>query len=158
MSHAHSHNPTIPRGALIGAAVLLTSVMALTGAVRIGWIPKSANPELSRSAAHIAPAATRDLHFADREDGAVVISDAATDEIVTVIPFGEGGFVRATMRRMAKTRAAAGIGSEPSFKLIRWKNGALSLQDPQTGKDAEIYGFGPDHTAIFAGMLKEPSL
>lgn len=157
MSQAHNHDPTIPRGALIGAAVLLLFVMALTGAVSFGWIPQSANPELSRAAAQVAPAETRDLNFADREDGAVIISDAVTQDIVTVIPYGEGGFVRATMRRMAKTRAVAGIGSEPAFTLTRWENGAISLHDPETGKTAEIHGFGADHSATFAKMLKEPS-
>lgn len=157
MSHAHNHDPTIPRGALIGAAVLLTFTMVLTGAVSWGWIPQSANPELSRAAAQVAPAQTRDLNFVDREDGAVIVSDAATQDIVKVIGYGEGGFVRATMRRMAKTRAAAGIGPEQPFTLTRWENGALSLHDPATGKNAEIHGFGPDHSTTFADMLKEPS-
>jgi len=74
---------------------------------------------------------------------------------VMEIGFGEGGFVRATMRRMAKVRAAADIGSEPPFKLTLWENGALSLSDPQTGQEAEIHGFGSDHSATFAEMLKE---
>ena len=47
-------------------------------------------------------------------------------------------------------------GAEPAFKLIRWENGALSLLDPTTGRDAEIYGFGPDHTKSFADMLEAP--
>lgn len=157
MSHAHNHDPTIPRGALIGAAVLLTFVMVLTGAVSWGLIPQSSNPELSRAAAKVAPAEVRDLNFVDREDGAVIVSDAATQDIVKVIAYGEGGFVRATMRRMAKTRAAAGIGPEQPFTLTLWENGALSLHDPATGKNAEIHGFGADHSTTFAEMLKEPS-
>ncbi|WP_417613445.1 photosynthetic complex assembly protein PuhC [Parasphingorhabdus sp.] len=155
MSHAHDHDPTVPRGALVAAAILLLFTMALTGAVTSGLIPQSGDPDASRAAQHIMPAQERDLRFTDREDGAVVVTDAATGATVMEIGFGEGGFVRATMRRMAKVRAAADIGSEPPFKLTLWENGALSLSDPQTGKEAEIHGFGPDHSATFAAMLKD---
>lgn len=156
MSHAINHDPTVPRGALVGAALLLMFVIALTGAVRFGFIPRSADPSVTRAAANVMPAQERSLRFIDRSDGAVVVSDANSGDTVAVIPFGQGGFLRATMRRMAKVRIAAGIGTEPPFTLIRWKNGALSLKDPATGGDAEIYGFGPDHTKIFADMLETP--
>ena len=156
MSHAVHHDPTVPRGALIGAAILLLFVIALTGAVRFGLIPKAADPSVTRAAAQVMPAQERSLRFIDRSDGAVVVSDATSGETVTVVPFGQGGFLRATMRRMAKARIAAGIGAEPPFTLTRWENGALSLKDPATGRDAEIYGFGPDHTKSFADMLEAP--
>lgn len=156
MSHTHDHDPTVPRGALIGAAALLLFVMALTGAVSWGLIPQSANPELNRSAAQVAPAQERQLLFADRADGAVVITDAVTGATVKVIGYGEGGFVRATMRRMAKARLAKGMGAQRPFTLILWEDGALSLKDPETGREAEIHGFGPDHSRVFAEMLKEP--
>lgn len=156
MSHAVHHDPTVPRGALIGAAILLLFVIALTGAVRFGFIPKAADPSVTRAAAQVMPAQERSLRFIDRADGAVVVSDATSGETVTVVPFGQGGFLRATMRRMAKSRIAAGIGAEPPFTLTRWENGALSLKDPATGRDAEIYGFGPDHTKSFADMLEAP--
>jgi putative photosynthetic complex assembly protein len=157
MSHAHDHDPTVPRKVLIAAAILLLFTMALTGAVRLGFIPQSGDPAGSRAAQNIAPAQERDLRFTDRSDGAVVVTDAVTNETVTVIGFGEGGFLRATMRRMAKARMAEGIGPEPPFRLIRWENGALTLTDPETGGEAEIYGFGPDHTETFANMLKDPA-
>lgn len=157
MSHAHDHDPAVPPAVLIGVAVLLASVMALAGAVSLGFVPRSADPVASRAAAHVEPAQQRSIVFADRADGAVVVSDAATGRTVSVIPYGEGGFVRATMRRLARARAAAGIGAEPPFVLTRWDNGALSLADPETGRTAEIYGFGGDHVRAFAIMLEGPA-
>jgi putative photosynthetic complex assembly protein len=156
MSHGASHDPTVPRGALIGVAALLLFTMGVTGATSLGLFPRSGDPTASRAAQNVAPAQTRELRFADREDGAVVVTDAASGETVKVIGFGEGGFFRATMRRMAKARVAAGIGAEPPFKLILWENGALSLTDPQTSRESEIHGFGGDHSKVFADMLKEP--
>jgi putative photosynthetic complex assembly protein len=156
MSHVASHDPTVPRGALIGAAAVLMFTMAVTGATSLGLIPHSADPTASRAAQNVAPAQIRELRFVDRQDGAVVVSDATTGETVKVIDYGQGGFFRATMRRMAKARVAEGIGAEPPFKLILWENGALSLSDPQTGRESEIHGFGADHSQVFADMLKEP--
>ncbi len=156
MSHAHHHDPTVPRGALVAASMLLAFTLALTGAVTWGLIPQSANPDMSRAAANVAPLEERNLVFSDREDGALVVRDADSGETVTVVAFGEQGFVRATLRRLARVRIAQGIGSEPPFVLTRWENGALSLRDPETGKRAEIHGFGADHSAAFAAMLKGP--
>lgn len=159
MSQAHpNHDPTVPRGALIGAAALLIATMALVGAVKLGLIPHSANPAASRAAQNVDIAVSRDLLFADRADGAVVISDAATGREVKVIGYGQGGFVRATLRRMAKARAAAGVGTAPPFRLVRWENGALALTDPSTGRSAEIHGFGADHSKAFAEMLDGPAI
>lgn len=157
MSHAHHHDdPTVPRGVLIAVAGLLCATMALAGATSFGLVPRSADPEASRAAAHVAPAQQRSLRFADRADGAVVVSDAVTGDVVSIVPFGEGGFVRATLRRLARARAIAGVGAEPPFTLTRWDNGALSLSDPATGATAEIYGFGADHVRAFAVMLEDP--
>lgn len=159
MSHsAHHHDdPTVPRGALIGIAVLLVATMAFTGAVSTGLLPQSANPVAERSAAGSVAVAEKMLLFADRADGAVVVSDAKSGAIVSIIGYGKGGFVRATLRRLAKARAAAGFGPEQPFRLVRWDTGALSLADPQTGKSAEIYGFGADHVKAFADMLEAPA-
>lgn len=154
MSHSHDHDTTVPPAALAAAAVLLLFTLGLTAAVTSGYIPKSGSPELSRDAAQIAPKEERALHFADSADGGVLVTDADTGETVKVIGYGEGGFLRASLRRMAKARRKVGIGSEPPFTLIRWENGALSLNDPTTGKNIELYGFGPDHTTMFAEMLK----
>jgi putative photosynthetic complex assembly protein len=154
-AHHHHDDPTVPRGALIGIAALLIATMAFTGAVSFGLLPQSANPEASRAAIGSEVAAERMLRFADRADGAVVVSDAATGASVAIIDYGKGGFVRATLRRLAKARAAKGIDAAQPFRLVRWDNGALSLSDPQTGKSAEIYGFGADHVKAFADMLED---
>lgn len=157
MNQTVHHDPTVPRGALIGAATVLLFTMAVTGAVSFGFIPQSADPTASRAADNVKPEQTRELRFVDRADGAVVISDAVSGDVVKVIEFGQGGFLRATMRRLAKVRKASNIGAEPAFELTLWENGALSLKDPETGREIEIHGFGADHSKVFADMLKDPA-
>ncbi|MGB7373939.1 photosynthetic complex assembly protein PuhC [Pontixanthobacter sp.] len=154
MSAAHDHDPTVPKGALVAAAALIFVILGLTGAVSAGILPQEANPTQSRAAANVAALEERNLLFADRADGAVVVTDAETGATVKVIGYGEEGFTRATMRRLAKRRNAAGLGPDAPFTITRWDNGALSLHDPETGAEAELYGFGPDHTAAFAEMLE----
>lgn len=155
---AHHHDdPVIPRSVLIGIAVILAFTLTLTAAVSFGLLPRSADPVASRAALESVAEAERMLIFADRADGAVIISEASTGRTVSVIEYGKGGFVRATLRRLAKARAAAGFGPDQPFRLVRWDTGALSLTDPQTGKSAEIYGFGADHVKAFADMLEEPA-
>ncbi len=154
MSHAHDHDPTVPKEAVIGAGALLACMLALTGAVSWGYLPQEANPKLQREAARVQPDAERRLRFSDRADGAVIVTDADSGEVVKVIGFGEQGFTRATVRRLAKLRTkAGGAGSEAPFVLTRWQDGALSLTDPVTGKQAELQGYGPDHTAHFEELL-----
>ncbi len=152
--HGHHDDPTVPRGILIAVAAMLAFVLALTAAVSAGWLPQSANPAQSRAAQHIGAAQVRSLHFADRADGAVLVTDANSGAIVRVIGFGEGGFLRATMRRLVKSRRAKGIGAAPPFKLVLWENGAMSLDDPATGKSAEVFGFGANQNRIFSEMLQ----
>ncbi|WP_435418720.1 photosynthetic complex assembly protein PuhC [Parerythrobacter aurantius] len=154
MSHAHHHDPIVPKEALVAAAAMLACVLALTGAVSWGLVAPSANPEMSRSAAGVTPSAQRNLLFADGSDGSVMVTDADTGALVKVIGYGKEGFTRVTLRRLAKQRAREGIGAEAPFLLTRWSNGALSLSDPVTGESAELNGYGADHSAAFAALLE----
>lgn len=154
MSHTHDHDPTVPPAVLAGVGVLLAATLAFTAATSWGLLSRSAVPEESRAEAQVSVAEQRALHFSDRADGAVVVRDAASGATVSVIGYGEGGFARAMLRRLARQRATRGIGSEAPFLLTRWENGALSLSDPETGASAELYGFGADHVRTFAVMLE----
>jgi putative photosynthetic complex assembly protein len=154
----HHDDPTVSRGALVSAALLLVFSLALTATVSFGWVAQSANPDASRMAAHVTAQQSRMLTFTDQPSGAVLIRDAQSGAMVSTIAYGQGGFVRATMRRLVKARRAAGYMAPSPFELVRWSNGALSIRDPQTGESAEIHGFGGDHSRAFAEMLPAPAV
>ena len=95
----------------------------------------------------------RDLRFADRADGAVVVTDTGTGQTVDVLQ-GEQGFIRATMRGLARARRSEGIGGAAPFRLTAWSDGRLSLDDSETGRHVELGAFGSLNTAVFARLLK----
>jgi len=138
-------NSTLPRGALLGAAALIG--LTMIGATISRLYGLSATPP--------PPAAvieSRDLRFADRGDGAVVVTDARTGAEHVVAP-GTNGFLRGVMRGLAQERLRQGIDGTPPFRLTRWSDGRLSLSDPVTHRDVYLEAFGPTNAAAFAVLL-----
>jgi putative photosynthetic complex assembly protein len=137
-----------PRGALAGAAALVAVTIALSAAARWGGFGTTQLPE---SAAVTA----RDLRFDDRDDGAVVVHDARTGELVEVIAPGTNGFLRGALRGLARERRMHGIGSEPPFRLAAGADGRLILEDPSTGRRIALEAFGPTNAGAFARLLAD---
>jgi len=136
----------IPRGLLLGAGVLVVSSILMAGVARLtGYRPAE------------APASTvvdsQDLRFADRADGAVLIYDANDGELAYTIAPGTNGFVRGVLRGLVRDRRAENIGAAPPFRLTRWANGRLSLDDPSTGRHVDLEVFGQTNAAAFADIL-----
>lgn len=96
--------------------------------------------------------AERSLKFEDRADGGVSVIDGNSGSLLTVMR-GEQGFLRGTVRALARDRHARQIGSEVPFQLIARAGGRLSLQDPSTGHRVDLDAFGPDNVAVFMPFL-----
>lgn len=144
MSTTIPENPLLRRPALAcGAAVVGMTLLVLVSP----WLP-SGRPTGER-----VMVATRDLHFADRADGAVVVTEAATNSPVMVLEPGQDGFVRGTMRGLARDRKGRDIGSEAPFRLTSWNDGYLTLEDRATGRTLELIGFGATNAHAFARFL-----
>ena len=142
---ARVENPQLPRGALIGAGVLVVSSLLMVGVARItGYRP--AQPPVS------SVVASYDLRFDDRADGAVLIYDTA-DRLADTLPPGTNGFVRGVLRGLVRERRADHIGPTPPFRLTRWADGRLSLDDPSTGRHVDLEVFGPTNAGAFADIV-----
>jgi putative photosynthetic complex assembly protein len=137
---------SFPRGALLGAAALMTLTMVAAGAARLTGFGTSHVPGGT-------PLESRDLRFADRSDGAVVITEAKTGRVVEVASPGTNGFLRSTMRGLARDRKRQDLGTEAPFRLTRWADGRLSLQDEATGRSIDLGAFGPTNAAVFAHLM-----
>ncbi len=136
----------IPRAALIGAGSLVIGSLLLVGLARLtGYRP--AQPD----AAMIVERS--DLRFEDRADGAVLIYSFPEERLVDTLPPGTNGFVRGVLRGLVRERRADRIGAEPPFRLTRWADGRLSLDDPSTGRHVDLEVFGPTNAGAFADIL-----
>jgi len=144
MSEDLPRPPLFPRAPLIGAGALVafSLVAAITGRM-------TGSHAIAVSETAVA---VRDLRFEDRADGAVVVSDADDDRTVKVVT-GQNGFLRGTLRGLARTRKSEGIGPAAPFRLAAWSDGRLTLDDPSTGRHVELEAFGPTNTAVFGRLL-----
>ncbi len=145
MSHAHASEP-FPRGALIGAALLVGATLALTTLVRVTGMDIRSLPDP-------VPAVSRDLAFTDLPDGSVKVVDGRSGAPVTTLAPGTNGFVRATLRNLAHERRRSGIGPQVPFRVFTSTDGRLILEDPALGRRIELEAFGPTNAGAFARLL-----
>jgi putative photosynthetic complex assembly protein len=136
-----------PRGALLAVAALLAVTLVLAGASRLGIVG-------SQPLTVGTPVETRELRFADRADGGIDVTEASTNQLVFVVAAGTNGFLRSVLRGFARERKSKAVGIEPPFRLTRWDNGRLSLEDPSTGRRSDdLAAFGQTNAAAFAQLL-----
>lgn len=131
-----------------GIAALVLVTLASVAAVRWSGIGIS-EPDA-------AAIASRALRFDDRPDGSLEIFDAASGKLVHTVR-GEAGFIRGTLRGLARERRRAGIGAAPPFELVARADGRLTLVDPSTGRRVDLESFGPTNATEFARLLGEAS-
>lgn len=139
------HIRPFPRGALIAAAGLVGVTILAAGAGRVSGLGVTRMPPA-------APVQVRPLHFADRSDGAVEVTDR-DGNVVAVMPGGTNGFARGVLRGLARARKREDIGTQTPFILTRWADGRLSLEDPETKQQINLEAFGATNSAVFARLL-----
>ena len=127
-------------GGLVLSSLILVSLARITGY----------RPEHPPASSVIQ---SRDLRFADRADGAVLVYDVADGQLTYTLPPGTNGFVRGVLRGLVRERRADHIGAAQPFRLTRWADGRLSLDDPSTGRHVDLEVFGITNAGAFAEIL-----
>jgi putative photosynthetic complex assembly protein len=133
------------RGLPLAMGLLTVAAVAAASVGRASHFDAGAPPTL-------ATVAARDLVFSDGPGGEVVVADAATGGRVGVYE-GQQGFLRGTLRGFARARRMDAMGAAAPFRLTRWSDGRLTLDDAKTGRHVELLAFGQDNAAVFARML-----
>lgn len=152
--HGHSHENTVPKGALVMACGVVLFTLALTSATQIGWIAPSPSASEVRAAESATALSSRVLQFADGPNGTVVVTDATSGATVHVYD-GEGsGFIRGVLRGMGRERQKRSIPMMAPYELNHWSDGSLSLTDTATNRIVELGAFGPTNRATFEALLK----
>jgi len=93
----------------------------------------------------------RDLQFTDLPGGDIAVLDHRTGQKVALFS-GEQGFLRSTLRALARERQRESLGKEAPFLLIGRTDGRMTLQDPSTGQRIDLESFGPSNAAVFASL------
>ncbi len=135
---ANSNSPAIPvvaRWILVGLAILL---------VGVSWIKQSGVDMREADAPIVWKKA---LHFEDGNHGEILVFDATQKHIATFE--GEQGFLRGTLRALARERKKRSISGEAAFELSGHADGQMVLRDPATGEAIHLASFGPSNAQIY---------
>lgn len=152
--HGHSHENTVPKGALMMACGVVLFTLALTSATQFGLIAPSPSASDVRAAEAASALQTRVLRFADGKAGTVQVTDAMTGATVHVYGQEGSGFIRGVLRGMGRDRHMRSIAMDAPYELNRWSDGSLSLTDTATNRIVELGAFGPTNRATFEELLK----
>lgn len=141
------HEPVVSKGGILAAAALVLFVLTSVTAVRLTGVGEVRMK---------TPAAveSRDLRFEDGKQGAVLVFDAASQQLVDTLAPGSNGFIRVVLRGLARERKLGDVGSQPPFRLTRFVNGQITLTDTSSGKQIDLAAFGSANTEAFARLLK----
>jgi len=140
----HTHS-ALPRAPLLGAMVLVGLALLAVAFVRITGVGATHTPDA-------AALVVREFRFEDRPDGSIAVIDALDGVQVETVT-GANGFLRGTLRGLARERKRQGVGAEQAFRLTARADGRLTLEDPATGRRVDLESFGPTNAAVFAQML-----
>lgn len=133
-----------PQWPIAAACALVLASVAAVAAVRMSGM--AITPPDAQAIAE------RELLFVDRPDGSIAVIDASSNRLVDTV-VGESGFVRGTLRGLARERKRQGIGPDRAFSLVARADGRLTLLDPSTGRRVDLESFGPTNAGEFAHML-----
>ncbi len=93
------------------------------------------------------------LEFEDLQDGGVAIRQSQTHRLLYKVEPGTNGFIRGTIRGLARERLRSGIGPDHPFILTHWNNGSISLLDDTTGRRIDLDAFGVTNAQAFAQLF-----
>jgi putative photosynthetic complex assembly protein len=140
-------NQPFPRAPLIGAACLIACVLLATLAVRITGVGGSHQPD--------APIlAQASMQFTDQSDGSIAVTDARDHRLIDTVAPGSNGFLRGTLRGLARERKRESAGAAQPFVVARHSDGRLTLLDPATNRRVDLESFGPTNEGVFARLLQ----
>jgi len=136
----------IPRPILIGAGLMLVSVLILAAVARYTGYRIGVPPEAGI-------VASRDMVFLDQPDGSILVEEAVSHARIDVLEPGTYGFVRGAMRALSRGHRGESKGAVAPFRLTRWDDGRVTLEDLTTGTRIELEAYGPTNFEAFSRLL-----
>jgi putative photosynthetic complex assembly protein len=144
---AHTAGRT-SRGVVLGAGLLIGFVVV---AITVGRVEHVGLTRMEPS----RPVQSLALRVDDAADGSITLRDAEHGDLVATVQPGADNFIRATLRGFAQGRLRAGLPREVPFRLTRFDDGSLRLDDALTGRSVDFGAFGPSNFAAFARLMPD---
>lgn len=141
--HAPIGPGRLPLFALASLALASVAVVAFVRLTGVGAVTSQVAPALVERA----------LRFEDRPDGSIVVFDAGSGAIAATVAPGGDGFLRGTMRGLARERHRRGLSPAAPFELVVHVDGRFTLEDPASGRRIDLGSFGPTNAAAFARLM-----
>ena len=144
---------TAPMTAALPHPIKLLGSLLLLVLLAVGWARWQG---VAVRFADAPPLWQRELRFVDSPEGDVLALDARSGE--TVARFvGEQGFVRGTLRALARERQRRSLSADAPLQLLAHTDGRLSLIDPSTRERIGLEAFGTSNLAVFAALRPTPN-
>jgi putative photosynthetic complex assembly protein len=136
----------LPIAVLYGAGALIALAIVGAASARLSGLGVAAAPS-ARAVQSLA------LRFEDQDNGSVLVRNADDGAVIYTIAPETNGFMRATLRGLARARKLADVGDAPPFLLTRWDDGRMTLDDTTTGRNVALEAFGPTNAGAFAQLF-----
>lgn len=145
MSDPFADRP-LPKGPLIAAAALIGISLVFAATARLTNSLTGVVPEAT-------PVESRDLRFEDGGNAVMLVYATADEQLIAALPTATNGFIWGVLRSFARQRKLNAIAPEQPFRLTRWSDGRVSLEDLATARRVELDSFGPTNANAFARLL-----
>ncbi|MEO1159301.1 MAG: photosynthetic complex assembly protein PuhC [Pseudomonadota bacterium] len=124
----------------------IIAIVAMVGVARLAGFDPTQSGE-------VTVVESRDVLFMDTANGGVSVIDNETGSQLRELAPGTNGFLRATLRGLAKNRMTRGFGPDVPFRVARTSTGMTQLTDLATGRTITLDAFGQTNTQVFAKLL-----
>lgn len=138
-------------GVLVASLFVIWLAGLLTHRSATDEVPNRTPTEFVRADA-TRPTATRFIRFAEVGRDFVAL-DATDGTSIRALGFERDGFVVSIVRSLERERRRLGIATGAPYRLIRWNNGQLLFEDPETGGQIELTAFGASNAEAFGQLL-----
>jgi putative photosynthetic complex assembly protein len=142
-THSVARHGGLPKPLLLGAAALIGFSFLAAATAHYSGVGRQQLPEAQS-------VETLRLSFEDQDDGSILVRNAATGAAIYSVAPGTNGFIRATLRGLARERRRSGLDAATPFLLGTSDEGVIWLEDPATGRRIGLNAFGPTNAGAFA--------
>ena len=138
----------IPPAILIGGGLVMAVSLLMVTSARVGLTPHQHRPVAAR---------VESLDFKVRSEAAGVegVYAASDGRRVAALAARGDDFLPSLVDKLRQERRLRGVGGDAPFRLVRWSDGRVSMQDPTTGRELNLESFGSVNEANAARLIEQ---